>query len=251
MYGFKGEGFKAGNPDFEIYKFFPEMSNWYGLLSGPAFSLSYAVAGIFVASLIQRSNRKLLLAGACIIWSTSSLVSSATNSFAVIFAMRFILGLFVSATEPVAFSLIGDYFPASIRTTANGVLGAGTYIGSASAAQFGYSTKAYGWRAAYATAGGFGAIVGLLSLLIMKDPRKGLQAEIEQEQSGQAIVAEELDEQELEIESMGPLGKFSASIKELMTHPVGFWATCAAMFRYIGIFACDYFGPLFYLRAYP
>lgn len=36
-----------------------------------------------------------------------------------------------------------------------------------------------------------------------------------------------------------------------MTHPVGFWATGAAMFRYIGIFACDYFGPLFYLRSYP
>ena len=134
MYGFKGEGFKAGNPNFEIYNFFPEMSGYYGLLSGPAFSLSYAVAGVFISSLIHRSNRKWLLAGACIIWSSTSLVSSMTNSFAVIFAMRFILGLFVSATEPVGFSLLGDYFPAAYRTTANGILGAGTYIGSASAA---------------------------------------------------------------------------------------------------------------------
>lgn len=62
------------------------------------------------------------------------MISSVTNSFAVIFAMRFILGLFVSATEPIGFSLLGDYFPAAYRTTANGILGAATYIGSAGSA---------------------------------------------------------------------------------------------------------------------
>ena len=133
MYGYKGEGDKSG-PDFEIYKFFPEMPSMYGLLSGPSFSISYAVAGIFMGMLIQNYNRKYLLAGACAIWSLSSIVSGTTNSFAVLFFMRFLLGLFVSATEPVGFSLIGDLFPTNLRTTANSVLGAGTYLGSSSAA---------------------------------------------------------------------------------------------------------------------
>lgn len=52
MYGFKGEGFKANNPYYEIYREFPEMTGLYGLLSGPAFSISYAVAGIFMGNLI-------------------------------------------------------------------------------------------------------------------------------------------------------------------------------------------------------
>lgn len=50
---------------------------------------------------------------------------------------------------------------------------------------------------------------------------------------------------------MNILQKFVFSLKEVITHPVGRWATFAAMFRYIGIFACDYFGPAFYLRYYP
>ena len=87
----------------------------------------------------------------------------------------------------------------------------------------------------------------------MKDPKKGLQAEVEAEMSGNPTSDndEDIDEDEKKIQELSPIGKFFFSIKELMSHPVGFWATCAAMFRYIGIFACDYFGPLFYLRSYP
>lgn len=36
-----------------------------------------------------------------------------------------------------------------------------------------------------------------------------------------------------------------------MSHPVGKWCTLAAMFRYLGIMACDYWGPYFFLRYYP
>lgn len=36
-----------------------------------------------------------------------------------------------------------------------------------------------------------------------------------------------------------------------MKHPVGFWATLGAMFRFVGMYACDYYGPFFYLRYYP
>ena len=53
MYGYKGDGFKAGNPDFEIYRFFPNLSTNYGLLSGPAFSISYAISGILIGLLIK------------------------------------------------------------------------------------------------------------------------------------------------------------------------------------------------------
>ena len=36
----------------------------------------------------------------------------------------------------------------------------------------------------------------------------------------------------------------------MIEHPVGRWATIAACFRYLGIYAWDYFGPAFYLRYY-
>ena len=69
--------------------------------------------------------------------------------------------------------------------------------------------------------------------------------------SGKEVVEEELDEEEQRIENMTVFGKFKASVKELLSHPVGFWATSAAMFRYIGIFASDFYAPLYFLRSYP
>jgi hypothetical protein len=45
--------------------------------------------------------------------------------------------------------------------------------------------------------------------------------------------------------------KFSSSLIDIMKHPVGKWCTLAAMFRYLGIMACDYWGPYFFLRYYP
>lgn len=183
--------------------FYPEMSKYYGLLSGPTFSISYAVAGIFMGMLISKYNRKTLLTGACIIWSLSSIVSGTTSNFAVLFAMRFILGAFVSVTEPVGFSMIGDYFPRSLRTTAASVLGAGTYLGSAASATHLFATKAFGWRGAYLHAGIFGTVIGLIGLLTMKDPKQGIQDEVDRELSGAVVEASpEDDDEEDELKDM-------------------------------------------------
>lgn len=145
MYGYKGEGFKAGNPEYEIYRFFPSLSQNYGLLSGPAFSISYAISGILMGILIKKLNRRVLISLATIIWSLTSIISGSTNSFAVIFIMRFILGCFVSTTEPVGYSLIGDYFPRTMRGTANSIIGTASYIGAASAALILFITRDLGW----------------------------------------------------------------------------------------------------------
>ena len=125
MFGFKGEGLMAGDPKYEIRTAFPDLFANYGLLSGPAFSVSYAVSGIFIGIIVGKANRKTLLAVACLMWGVTSLVTAQTNSFAVLCLCRFLLGVCVSATEPTAFSILGDYFPKRLRTTANALMNAG------------------------------------------------------------------------------------------------------------------------------
>ena len=125
MFGFKGEGLMAGDPKYEIRTAFPDLFDNYGLLSGPAFSVSYAVSGIFIGIIVGKANRKTLLAVACLMWGVTSLVTSQTTSFAVLCLCRFLLGVCVSATEPTAFSILGDYFPKRLRTTANALMNAG------------------------------------------------------------------------------------------------------------------------------
>jgi MFS family permease len=151
----------------------------YGLLSGPAFSLSYAFAGIFMGLLVDKVNRKKLLLGSMFIWSMSTVISGTTNSFGVLFLMRFILGLFVSATEPAGYSLLGDFFPRKVRTTANSAIGIGGYMGGGLSSLQVVVIAAFGWRGAYLFNGGVGIAVAALGLILLREPEKGMLQKLE------------------------------------------------------------------------
>jgi MFS family permease len=137
--------------------------------------------------LVDKISRKNLLVLSVCIFSASTMVSSITSSFYVLFLMRFILGMFVSATEPAGFSMLGDLFNKNVRTTANAILGTGAYLGSGFASLLIMIVGSYGWRAAYAFNGALGLIVGIIALLVIKEPERGLFKKIEVEQSGEEV----------------------------------------------------------------
>lgn len=72
----------------------PGLSDLYALLSGPTFTLSFAVMGVFWGIAAQRLDKKLLLTLACIIWSLSTVGISLTHSVVIVGAMRILLGAF-------------------------------------------------------------------------------------------------------------------------------------------------------------
>ena len=131
--------------------------------------------------LVDKMSRKKLLVGAVIAWSLSTLVSSVTTSFGILLLMRFCLGALVSATEPAAFSLLGDLFPRTVRTTANSIVGTGSYLGAGLASFLIMITGNYGWRAAYATKAIFGLATGIMAFLVLKEPERGMLQKIESE----------------------------------------------------------------------
>ena len=161
------------NPFYEIGLVFPQLAANYGMLSGPAFSISYAFAGIFMGLLVDKVNRKKLLLSAMFIWSASTVISGTTSSFAVLFLMRFILGLFVSATEPAGYSLLGDFFPRKVRTSANSVIGIGGYMGGGLSSLLIMVISKFGWRGTHILNGGMGIAIAALGLILLKEPEKG------------------------------------------------------------------------------
>ena len=131
--------------------------------------------------LVDKMSRKKMIVGAVIAWSMSTLVSSVTTSFGVMLAMRFILGALVSATEPAAFSMLGDLFPRTVRTTANSIVGTGSYLGSGLASLLIMIVSTYGWRAAYVVKAAFGLATGLAAFFLLKEPERGMLQKIESE----------------------------------------------------------------------
>ena len=175
VFGFKGEGLLAGDPKYEMRAAFPSLFKNYALLSGPAFGISYGVGGIFMGQLVDKFPRKYVLGVVCLGWSLASITTGMTNSFLVLCLMRFLVGICVSATEPCAYSLLGDYFPQRLRTTANSLLNTGTYLGAGIASLSVMLVAQYGWRFAYTTIGSCGVLFALLTFLTLREPERGYQ----------------------------------------------------------------------------
>ena len=123
--------------------------------------------------LVDKFPRKYVLGVVCLGWSLASITTGMTNSFLVLCLMRFLVGICVSATEPCAYSLLGDYFPQRLRTTANSLLNTGTYLGAGIASLSVMLVAQYGWRFAYTTIGSCGVLFALLTFLTLREPERG------------------------------------------------------------------------------
>ena len=86
---------------------------------------------------------------------------------------RMALGFFEAFIGPAAYSLIADYFPPEIRTTAIGIYAFGIYLGVALSSMIVIMITYLGWRWAYVVTGVIGIGVGILCFIFVKDPIRG------------------------------------------------------------------------------
>lgn len=80
-------------------------------------------------------------------------------------------GVLSSAINPMAFSLVSDFFPADKRTTANSVLSVANYIGIGLSSLSIILIKNVGWRSAYTAMGALG-LLGATLLVPFKNPTR-------------------------------------------------------------------------------
>jgi len=137
--------------------------------------LPFAVCGLFTGAISDKaSSRKCYLGIFSILWSSATIVSSYTSSFAVFATMRVLLGILESASNPLIFSLIRDYFPPSHRSTANSILTSSIYLGTTISSLSILIISNYGWKISYRLTGGFGVLAGILVLLCLREPKRGI-----------------------------------------------------------------------------
>ena len=136
-----------------------------GLLSGFSFALVYVTAGIPIAYLADRSNRRNIITVALSVWSGMTAISGLAQNYTHLLIARIGVGLGAAGGSPPAHSMISDYYPPERRGTALSIYSAGVYIGILFGFLFGGAiAEHYGWRSAFFIMG----IPGILFALIFR-----------------------------------------------------------------------------------
>lgn len=146
-----------------------------GLLTGLGFAVFYAVLGIPVAWLADRSNRRNIIAIALAIWSGMTALCGVAGSFGSLFLARVGVGVGEAGGSAPAYSLVSDYFHARHRATVFATLSSAVPAGVFFGYLIGGSVNAsYGWRAAFLSLGLPGLLVAVLVWLTLREPARGL-----------------------------------------------------------------------------
>lgn len=145
-----------------------------GILGGLIYAVLYAVAGLPLGYLIDRVNRRNLLAGLVVVWSGFTALCGFTQNYIQLLLVRAAVGAAEAGGAPTAISLISDFFPEKRRSTAISIFWLSTAIGTAlSFALGGLVAAQYGWRAAFLVAGAPGLVLAIILLLTIQEPVRG------------------------------------------------------------------------------
>lgn len=87
--------------------------------------------------------------------------------------MRLLFGIFTAGAFPPAVGLLRDFFPPSLRSTANVVQSSSLYVGACLASLSVLLIEKVGWQEDYQIFGAFGVISGVALLTFVKEPERG------------------------------------------------------------------------------
>ncbi len=144
-----------------------------GLVSGFAFALLYATAGLPLARLADTGSRRRLVAVCMALWSAMTAATGLARNFTELFVARMAVGIGEAGCVPASHSLIGDLVSPARRPLAISLFQAGGLLGmTAGLALAGLIAQHWGWRAALGVVGAAGLPLALLMVLTLPEPER-------------------------------------------------------------------------------
>jgi predicted MFS family arabinose efflux permease len=145
-----------------------------GVLTGFAFSLTYALFGVPLARITDTGNRVRLLAVCMAVWSMATAFAGLVTNFVQMVLTRIVVGIGEAGGFPASNSLIGDLYSPETRTRGMSwmqmSIAAGSWLGLIAV---GYVAQEHGWRAAFFAMGAPGLVVAALIWFSMPEPQRG------------------------------------------------------------------------------
>lgn len=230
----------------DIKEYFDIGNGAVGLI-GTATGIAGIVLFIPAGRIADRTKRTRALAFVLISWSILSIGSGLALSFAMLLAMRTLIGAAGQLNNPAGSSLLGDYYPGQSRTKVFGIERyvyflanpIGVILGGIIAGVFGWQ-----WVFLGLVIPGFLIAAGCWFL---REPIRGTSDRIDAIRAG-ATVAEV--EQSIETAADGPAESVWVDIRALLAVPTlrAIYACQAAL--YLGLGGLFFFTPTFYTEVF-
>ncbi|QWT16213.1 MFS transporter [Sphingobium xenophagum] len=158
-----------------------------GLLFGLGFGVLYAIAGLPLAHMLDRSHRIRLLCVGVMLWSLATLASAFAPGFTELAFCRAGVAIGEAVLSPAAVSLLADMFPREKRAAPTAVftavaagMSSGAFVLGGWAFQAaGFLSPVYGmapWRITLILVGAPGLLIALLMFFTVREPVRVRQA---------------------------------------------------------------------------
>jgi predicted MFS family arabinose efflux permease len=143
-----------------------------GLLAS-AFAIVGAIAIVPIGILTDRARRVTILVVCICIWCVAMGVAAAAWSFAMLFIARITLGVLTAAGGPPVTSMVGDLFPADVRSRVLGWVKSGELVGAGVGFLVaGVVVWLTSWRGVFAALAVLGVVVAW-TVVRVPEPRRG------------------------------------------------------------------------------
>jgi MFS family permease len=142
-----------------------------GVLSGFSFAIFYALAGLPIARLADRTSRRNIIAASLALWSGMTALCGLAASFPQLLLGRVGVAIGEAGAGPAAHSMIADIFPHGRRSTALAVFATGVPIGIlVGLIAGGWLNQAFNWRVAFVVIGLPGLVLSALLMATVREP---------------------------------------------------------------------------------
>jgi len=142
----------------------------FGAIGGLAFALLYAVLGVPLAYLADRTSRSAVVAGSLAVWSGFTALCGVATGYWQLFLFRLGVGIGEAGGVAPCYALIADYFPSARRARALAIFSLGVPIGLGSGSFIGaYLAEWFGWRSAFLIMGIAGILLAPLIKYAVRD----------------------------------------------------------------------------------